>query len=120
MKKGRDAYDNSDKRLESILTHIGYKVVHRNKGIDAVLDEKVDGGFVFVRLQKEGEPIENGLDMLRKGMLKKGKCKGIFIAFDHHGYCTDLPQNIQVIYSVSAQVMKAIGICDILSPRLVI
>ena len=103
MKKGKASYVNVDNRLEAILGEINYSAVQRNKGIDAVLQKKINGEFVFVRLQKKNESIEEGLSMLSSAMTRKGNCKGIFIVFEQTKSMFKIQsklKNISVINSV--------------------
>jgi len=101
--KGRSAYQSADKRLSYVLNGVKYKPVHRNKGMDAVLEEKGTDGFTFIRLQKENEDIEEGIALLKKAMETKGKCKGVFVVFESTSNFRHSPKNIKIIHAISAQ-----------------
>ena len=103
MKKGRDSYKSADVRLKIVLANLPYKSVHRNKGIDAVLDEKDGDCFIFVRLQKDNEDVNDGITLLKNAMDKKGRCKGVFVVFSKDNVRCAVPKNIKIVYSIDSQ-----------------
>ena len=102
LKKGKASYVTMDQRLDSTLGEINFSAVQRNKGIDAVLQQKSEDAFVFVRLQKNGEQIETGLSLLSKAMSKKGHCKGVFIVFEKTKNLFENPHNFKNITVIDA------------------
>ena len=67
------------------------------------MQNKIDGAFIFVRLQKKDETIEKGLSLLSTAMTKKGNCKGIFIVFEKTKSMLEMPtklENIKVINAI--------------------
>ena len=66
LTKGRDAYRNADETLLSMLLGVKYVPVQRNSGIDAFLNEGIEGTPVPIRVQRENETILEAAHKLYK------------------------------------------------------
>lgn len=107
LKKGRAAYATADSRLAHVLAGVSHTSVPRNAGIDAILTEKKNGDFVFVRLQKANEPAKEGIEKLIKASTKKGGGYMLFIAFEAFGVDDfSATEGLTVVQSASLQVAK--------------
>ncbi|WP_170528536.1 site-specific DNA-methyltransferase [Ruegeria arenilitoris] len=80
LEKGRASYSTADTRISQVLAGIKYTAVQRNSGIDAILLDKWNESFVFVRLQKQNESIKLGIEKLQKAADKRGGGYMIFVA----------------------------------------
>ncbi len=74
MALGREKYLHKDLDVLSHLSAVEYTVVARNKGIDAILKEEINERLVFVRVQRENEPISEAISAIIKATEKKGAC----------------------------------------------
>lgn len=61
---GYDAYRNADERALALLDGVDCVPVHRNKGIDAILKEDVNGAPVTVRVQRDTETLSEAAHSL--------------------------------------------------------
>ena len=66
LKRGHKAYQNLDSKCLDIIKSIDAIPVQRNSGIDGFLREHVDGGAVAVRIQRDGETLNDTVNKLRK------------------------------------------------------
>lgn len=82
LKNGQASYWQHDERLEMVLRGIDYDAVQRNKGIDAILREKIAGKFAFVRLQREGECPSEAVAKLESAVRKRGGGIKLFVKYD--------------------------------------
>ena len=80
LKNGKDSYRQHDTKASSYLVGIDYMPVHRNKGIDGLLKQEIDGLPAFIRVQREGENIAQTVAALKKAAKNKGDCSLVVIA----------------------------------------
>ena len=80
LQKGRDSYNQHSSEAAMHLLGVEYTPVHRNKGIDGLLKEDIDGVPVFLRVQRRDETVGQVASLLRKATSSKGACKLIVIA----------------------------------------
>ena len=71
LKKGRASYDNADKDALSLLSGLDLLPVHRNAGIDAFLQIKIDGSLVPIRVQRATETIIDAASKLARAANSK-------------------------------------------------
>lgn len=71
LKRGHKAYQNLDSKCLDIIKSIDAIPVQRNSGIDGFLREHVDGGAVAVRIQRDGETLNDTVNKLRKACKRK-------------------------------------------------
>lgn len=71
LKRGHKAYQNLDSKCLDIIKSIDAIPVQRNSGIDGFLREHVDGGAVAVRIQRDGEILNDTVNKLRKACKRK-------------------------------------------------
>jgi site-specific DNA-methyltransferase (adenine-specific) len=72
LEVGKESYLNQDEKTKSILDSLDALVVQRNNGIDGFLKTHYLDAPVAVRVQRDGESIEEA----RKQLLKAGNVKG--------------------------------------------
>lgn len=106
LEKGPQSYKSSDERLLTVLAQVEFTPIQRNSGLDALLKKKNSGRFIFVRLQKDGELVQDGINSMTRAMRSKGECEGVFVVFEANTDLLDVevPQNIRLIRSPSAQI----------------
>lgn len=71
LTQGRDSYRNSDNEILRYLHGIPHTPVQRNRGIDAILHEEVDGKPVLVRVQRSHETLNESSSLLVKAARRK-------------------------------------------------
>lgn len=110
MKNGRDSYKNADQNALELLNGIAANPVQRNRGIDAIVAEMHNGKPVLVRVQKDGETLEEAMTLLQNAMRVKKSTKSILIqtAPDAAGSVKN-PREIVVIKSPALQIKEALS-----------
>jgi site-specific DNA-methyltransferase (adenine-specific) len=76
---GVDSYYNTDNPVASYLPKNSYSMVHRNKGIDAILTQKKEGKQVLVRVQRQWESLAQAAMLLLNASLKKTEVLPVLI-----------------------------------------
>jgi site-specific DNA-methyltransferase (adenine-specific) len=72
LRKGRNAYFQSDENALAYLHGLPVVPVHRNKGIDAILKTSPGERPVLIRVQREGESVMDAAEQLQSaGMTKQ-------------------------------------------------
>ena len=79
LEKGKESYRQHDSYASSHMIGIDYMPVHRNKGIDGLLKQEIDGLPAFVRVQRDGENIGQTAAALKKAAKNKGDCSLVVI-----------------------------------------
>lgn len=80
MANGRGSYKQHSKEAANYLHGIDYTPVQRNKGIDGLLKQEIDGLPAFIRVQRDSETIEETVSSIRRAALDKGACSLVVIA----------------------------------------
>ena len=111
LEKGKESYRQHDSYASSHLIGVDYTPIHRNKGIDGLLKQEIDGLPAFIRVQRDGESIDQAAAALKKAARNKGDCSLIVIATcdDLLGYTAT--SDVHIIPSTS------IAISDLLKGR---
>lgn len=86
LKVGIEKYNSKNEKELELLKLLDAKVVQRNKGLDGLISHNNGDNIelVGVKIQKEAETIEQGLDLLAKA-LKKRQCKKGILVIKHNG-----------------------------------
>lgn len=84
MEKGREAYETHDREAAAHLVGIDYTPIQRNKGMDGLLKQEVDGRPVFIRVQRSFETQEEAAAALMKACKNKGDCLRVVVATRHN------------------------------------
>lgn len=98
--KGRESYKSADETALAMLTGLNFAPVQRNKGIDAILEDDIDGTPIPVRVQRLDETIlEAGRKLYRAAKSKNANVM-LLITIRDGGYlpfAEQLPQEIKLI-----------------------
>lgn len=106
MEKGANSYKQHASEASNHLTGIDYVPVHRNKGIDGLLSEEVDGLPAFIRVQRDTESLQQTIDLLKKATAKKGDCK-LIVVITRPNFLEHKAQNdLCLIQSASSSLSK--------------
>ncbi len=79
LRKGRESYKTADEHALALLNGLDCIPVHRNKGIDAILKRQYKGSPVLIRIQKQGESLEEALGLLSGAVKTKGYKKSFLV-----------------------------------------
>lgn len=101
LRYGEDAYKNHSLDASKHLAGIDYIPVHRNRGIDGLLKQEINGLPVFIRVQRRNETIESAAKVLSKATVNKGNCKLILVGTSLDSTVQKSVMNIRVIPSTS-------------------
>lgn len=108
MELGRDNYARNDLHVLEHLKGVAWHPVHRNKGIDAILAQEVQGRPVCVRIQREHETVEQAASALIQAAKGKGGAKLILVAVDDSRFGLfgpgPVPEGVTVVRSAGAAV----------------
>jgi site-specific DNA-methyltransferase (adenine-specific) len=100
FQQGRESYRNADKEVLALLRGLEYAPVQRNRGIDAVLKNDLNGKPILVRVQRPGETILEAANRLYKASKGKRAAAKFVIATQRGGYFefeNQFPPDITII-----------------------
>ncbi|QQY78395.1 site-specific DNA-methyltransferase [Mycoplasma mycoides subsp. capri] len=71
LKNGIDKYDTKTKQQKQILSRYDCDIVWRNKGLDAILKQKINNKTVGIKIQKDSETLKQSQKLLFNCMKSK-------------------------------------------------
>ena len=80
LKKGEQAYRPNDTEIDHHLAGLEHNRVARNKGIDAILKQPLDGKLALIRVQRTNETLYQAVSALKKAAKTKVESRLIVIA----------------------------------------
>jgi len=86
LQQGRGSYRNADEKVLSLLCGLEYAPVQRNRGIDAVLKNDLNGRPILVRVQRPDETILEAANRLYKASKGKRAAAKFVIATQRGSY----------------------------------
>lgn len=109
MKNGRESYKQHSKEAANYLHGIDYTPVHRNKGIDGLLKEEINGLPAFIRVQRDNETIGETVSSIRKAALDKGACSLVVVATKTDYSSEQETADVRIIPSTSISIGKCLN-----------
>ncbi|MDM8557732.1 site-specific DNA-methyltransferase [Candidatus Parabeggiatoa sp. HSG14] len=109
LKKGRQAYVNTDEKALSIIAGLNIIPVQRNRGIDALLKSNYQGKPVPIRVQRDHESLFDAMTMLNHAAKNKGAIKAILIRTEENSLFhkeLTIPDNIVIVDSAAYAINK--------------
>lgn len=109
LKKGRDSYKNANEDGLVLLKGIEYAVVQRNKGIDAILRDDVNGCPIPIRIQRDNETILDAATRLYNAAKTKNAPVMFLIATKKGGYfpmMANFPPEVEIINAPSLSISE--------------
>ncbi len=109
LKKGRDSYKNVDEDVLALLSGMEYAAVQRNKGIDAILKDDVNGCPIPVRIQRDTETILDAATRLYNAAKTKNAPVMFLIATKKGGYfpmMANFPPGVKIINAPSLSISE--------------
>lgn len=109
MANGRESYKQHSKEAANYLHGIDYTPVHRNKGIDGLLKEEINGLPAFIRVQRDNETIGETVSSIRKAALDKGACSLVVVATKTDYSSEQETADVRIIPSTSISIGKCLN-----------
>ena len=112
LRVGRATYRQAAEELPRLLKGVEYVPVHRNKGIDALVQRTGNGFPVPVRIQREGESLEEAAAKLLKAGKSKNARMMFLVATDRAGenlFGVELPSEVIVVPSVGLSIAERLA-----------
>ncbi len=109
LKRGRDSYKNADEDVLTLLNGVEYAAVQRNKGIDAILKDDVNGCPIPVRIQRDTETILDAATRLYNAAKTKNAPVMFLIATKKGGYfpmMASFPPRVKIINAPSLSILE--------------
>lgn len=115
LASGRNSYDKVDERVRALLSGLDYVPVHRNKGIDAFINVPHDKCLIPVKLQREGESLDEAVNALSHAGRKKKARKMLLIADlcsddELEKYKNSIPADVIVVPSLASRIKKSLSL----------
>lgn len=108
LEKGRESYRELEPEVLSAMSGLDVVPVHRNRGIDGVLRRMHDARPVAVRVQRNGESLDDAAAALWRAGTVKHCARMILIATEPHAAAGALPEGVVVVESAALQVARAL------------
>jgi site-specific DNA-methyltransferase (adenine-specific) len=112
VRKGRDAYTQSDRAALAHLHGLDVVPVQRNRGIDALLVSEPGRQPILVRVQRAHETLRQAAESLRKAGKRKQPATLVLLAThpDTDEPASTIPPSILVIPSVASNLRKRLSL----------
>ncbi len=101
LRDGEETYKSHSPDAAKHLAGIEYTPIHRNRGIDGLLKQEMDGLPAFIRVQRNGETVREAIDALSKASKNKGNCKLVLIATSLDSLKRDQIDKVHIIPSTA-------------------
>ena len=108
LKNGLESYENKTENQKKILARFECNIVQRNKGIDAILKEKIDDKLVGIKIQDKDETLKDTENLLQKAMKNKTFIFGIIVKTHDDLFQHTVSDNIIIIDDIDYLISKKI------------
>jgi len=112
LSEGRDSYRQADERALALLEGLEFIPVQRNKGIDAILKEDINGRPILVRIQRPHETVLEAAQMLSRAAEAK-QAIVLFVVKTRTNvglpFIDDLPPGVKVIEGPALAILSEIA-----------
>jgi site-specific DNA-methyltransferase (adenine-specific) len=114
LEKGRESYRGADLSLLGQLADLDLVPVQRNRGMDAILREQAGGRPVALRVQREGESLQQAAALLQRAG-RAAQCELLVLVARAdgraalHEQASDWPEQLVVIESARSQLARALA-----------
>ncbi|WP_298147671.1 site-specific DNA-methyltransferase [uncultured Acinetobacter sp.] len=79
LKKGLASFERLDPWVERHLVGFEYSKIHRNSGLDGILNQEIEGKTVFLKVQKEEDSLEESYKVLLASLQTRPNSLGVLI-----------------------------------------
>ena len=108
LKNGLESYENKTENQKKILARFECNIVQRNKGIDAILKEKIDDKLVGIKIQDKNETLKDTENLLQKVMKNKNFIFGIIVKTHDDLFQHTVSDNIIIIDDIDYLISRTI------------
>lgn len=108
LKNGLESYENKTENQKKILARFDCNIVQRNKGIDAILKEKIDDKLVGIKIQDKNETLKDTENLLQNVMKNKNFILGIIVKTHDDLFQHIVSDNIIIIDDIDYLINKKI------------
>lgn len=108
LKNGLESYENKTENQKKILARFECNIVQRNKGIDAILKEKINDKLVGIKIQDKDETLKDTENLLQKAMKNKNFIFGIIVKTHDDLFQHTVSDNIIIIDDIDYLISKKI------------
>ncbi|MBS1786854.1 MAG: site-specific DNA-methyltransferase [Acidobacteria bacterium] len=109
LNEGRESYRQADERLLALLEGLAYVPVQRNKGIDAILKEDIQGRPVLIRIQRPHETVLEAAQQVAQAAVNK-QAAALFVIKTNEGgvlpFFNELPAGVRVIEAPALEIVS--------------
>ena len=112
LQVGRSTYRQADEELLALLKGADYVPVHRNNGIDAFIRRESEGPPVPIRMQREGEALEDAAAKLWKAGKSKNAETMFLVATAKQPeslFDVELPSEVIVVPSAGLRIVELLA-----------
>jgi site-specific DNA-methyltransferase (adenine-specific) len=112
LRKGRDAYMQSDSEALAYLHGLPVVPVQRNRGIDAILPTKPGENPVLIRVQRRGEILADAAELLHCAGQSKQPATLVLVVTDPrqpHGLFNMIPADVVLVNSTASELAERLA-----------
>jgi DNA methylase N-4/N-6 domain protein len=107
LMNGIASYENNDPWVMKHLSCFDFSRIHRNKGLDAILNKSSTEHPIFLRVQRENEELIEAYKLMKKAIISKTNSIGYLIqTIENNNFSeiSPLNENIKIIQSLDLQI----------------
>lgn len=107
LMNGIASYENNDPWVMKHLSCFDFSRIHRNKGLDAILNKSSTDHPIFLRVQRENEELIEAYKLMKKAIISKTNSIGYLIqTIENNNFSemSPLNENIKIIQSLDLQI----------------
>lgn len=108
LKNGKKYYDTKNQKEKQILSNFDCDIVQRNKGLDAILRNKLNGSNAGIRIQKENESLNNAMQELKNSMKKRNFTTSILVRTNYKDNI-EYDESVILLDTYDAQILSEIN-----------
>lgn len=108
LKNGKKYYDTKNQKEKQILSNFDCDIVQRNKGLDAILRNKLNGSNAGIRIQKENESLNNAMKELKNSMKKRNFTTSILVRTNYKDNI-EYDESVILLDTYDAQILSEIN-----------
>ena len=112
LRKGREAYFQSDEQALACLCGLLIVPVQRNRGIDAILSARPGENPILIRVQRRGESVADAAELLHSAGQSKQPATMVLVVTDSRqpsGLFNMLPPDVLFVNSTATEMLEQLA-----------
>lgn len=112
LRKGREAYVQSDEEALACLCGLPIVPVQRNRGIDAILSARPGENPILIRVQRRGESVADAAELLHRAGRSKQPATMVLVVTDSRqpsGLFNLLPTDVVLVNSTATELNERLA-----------